>query len=102
MNIEKNTKPIKPGQRYFLEIIATDDSQRPRMFEIKPYGRIQLTPSQAAQLYTTAAQTINRCRDCAHARQGSFGLRSVTCKENPGVCWDKMCKACEHFTPKEP
>lgn len=48
-------------------------------------------------------EPINHCRDCKHAVQSPSYARNISCqKQHPGMCWDKMSKACEHFTPKEP
>lgn len=98
MNICKNIEPIKPGKRYFLEIVALDEQN---FFSINPYGRLKLTPSQIRTLHTTepALPPFNRCKDCSHAHP--VGSRNVTCKKNPTLTWSKMSKACEQFEQRK-
>lgn len=103
MKIAKNNNaPVKPGQRYFLDVVAAEIGGECDYFVLPSGSVLKLSQSSIKTLWTEA-QPINRCKDCKHAVQSEMYARNVSCEyQHSGCCRNKMSKACKHFTPIEP
>ena len=95
--------PLKDGETYYLPLIF-EASMEPLAegggcFST-PNGRcLMLNKKSVRELRVEVGKTY-RCKDCKHAKPVTG--RNVYCDfQNPGVYWDKMRSACEHFEYRE-
>lgn len=103
MKIKKTEMPLKDGETYYLPVIfeaSIEPMTEGGGYFSTPGGRcLMLNPKSVRALRVEVGMTY-RCKDCKHAEP--VAGRKIYCEfQNPNVCWDKMCSACEHFEPRK-